>query len=130
MKRVGDVMRADPGAVVQRPRNLRPGSAEIIDVNEGGAVPMFLTREEIGRIGYKQVTNWAGRRIWISPLVTRDLPDGTREFEYAPLHEHPDDDPTGGRHRERQMAMSAEATRRLRDKAPRRSTGSERYERG
>ena len=91
---------------------------------------MFLTREEIARIGYKQVTNWAGRRVWVSPLLTRVLPDGSREFEYAPLHEEPVDDASGERHRERQAAMSAEASRRLRDNAPRRATMNDRYERG
>lgn len=57
MKRVGDVMLDDPGAVVRRPRDLRPAAVEIIDVNEGGLVPMYLTRQEIAQIGYKQVTN-------------------------------------------------------------------------
>ena len=129
MKRVGDVMLDDPGAVVRRPRDLRPAAVEIIDVNEGGLVPMYLTRQEIAQIGYKQVTNWAGRRVWVSPLLTRVMPDGSREFEYAPLHESPADDTTGERHRERQGAMSAEATRRLKDRAPRRPSGDSRYER-
>lgn len=112
MKSVREVMRRDPGQIVQRPQRLPASQHEVIDVNAGGGgAPLYLTRQEIGELGYKQVTNWQGQRVWVSPLCWDE-----GEPLYAPLHEHPDVDPTGERHRARQAEVSRQCTQRMLDR--------------
>jgi hypothetical protein len=30
--------------------------------------PLYMTYSELGRLGYKEVTNWADQRVWVAPL--------------------------------------------------------------
>jgi hypothetical protein len=77
--------------------DLRDGKT--INLNAGSTMqpPLYLSREQIGQLGYVQMTNHQGRRVWVSPLYgMRD------EWHYPLVHL-----PPGEERREREAAMVA-----------------------
>jgi len=75
-------------------------SGKTININEGNPIqpPLYLSREELGRMGYQQMTNHQGRRVWVSPLFQMH-----GEWFYPPVHL-----PPGENRRQQEAAMNAQ----------------------
>jgi len=49
--------------------------------------PLYLSQEDLGEMGYVQMTNYEGKRVWVSPLYSMD-----GEWFYPPVHIPPGDE--------------------------------------
>jgi hypothetical protein len=128
MKRLGDVMQSDPGAVVNRgnARALRDVSRRDTDMQyltsrTGGDAGMYVHREELHAAGAMEKTNWEGKRVIVFPLCWMDgVP------VYPPVEIEP-----GEKRREAEAAINARYAEYRRNKSRQVSVSrSERYERG
>lgn len=59
--------------------------------------PLYLSEEELGEMGYAQMTNYEGKRVWVAPLFQM-----RGEWYYPPVHLPPGDD-----RRAREAALNA-----------------------
>lgn len=94
-----------------------PAQESLINIGAGESdtPPLFMTREQLGGLGYKQVRTWSGEVAWVSPLYWMH-----GEPYYPPVHL-----PPGEERREREAAMNA-AYQDYRD-AKKKSGGGGRY---
>lgn len=83
MKAISEVMRQAPDALVNRVRAVRPGDGETRCISQGGITVVCLTREELGRVGYRELTNDAGQRVGQFGLCR----DTAGLWVYAPLRQ-------------------------------------------
>lgn len=91
-----------------------PATAEVIDIAAGspGQPPLYLTRQELGELGYKQVRTWKGEMAWVSPMFWMN-----GEPFYPPVHIEP-----GEKRRAQEEAMRA-AYQAYRDEKKKRQGG-------
>lgn len=77
-----------------------PAREDVIDVAAGSPAqpPLYLTRQELGELGYKQMRTWADEMAWVSPMYWMN-----GEPYYPPVHLVP-----GEERRTREAAMRKE----------------------
>jgi hypothetical protein len=73
------------------------GPEELVNIAAGrpDMTPLYLSQREIGEMGYKQMTNWEGKRVWVAPLHQMH-----NEWVYPPVEV-----PPGDRRRAREAAL-------------------------